>query len=31
MFSVFNGKCFYSGQPVQEDGFEIDHVVPRII
>ena len=28
MFSAFNGKCFYSGRPVQEDGFEIDHVVP---
>lgn len=29
MFSVFGGKCFYSGRPVAENDFEIDHVVPK--
>ena len=29
MFKAFGGKCFYSGRDVKEDGFEIDHVVPK--
>ena len=28
IFEVFKGKCFWSGRDVQQDDFEVDHVVP---
>ena len=30
MFSVFGGRCFYSGRELNDDNFHIDHIVPKI-
>jgi len=29
MLQVFGNKCFYSGRPIENNNFEIDHIVPK--
>jgi len=29
IFSVFGGRCFYSGRDLNKDNFHIDHIVPK--
>jgi hypothetical protein len=30
VYAAFGGKCFYTGQPLPQDGFQIDHVIPQM-
>jgi hypothetical protein len=30
VYAAVGGKCFYTGQPLPQDGFQIDHVIPQM-